>query len=312
MITFNDITKSFQEKEALSGVNLEIQSGELFVLVGPSGSGKSTTLKMLNRLIEPTRGDILIDNLNIKDIPLLELRRHMGYVLQNIALFPHMTVEENVALLLELSKWPKEKRSKRAYELLENVGMDPKEYAKRYPHELSGGEQQRVGILRALAINPNIVLMDEPFSALDPITKRQLQDLVLELHKKWGQTIVFVTHDMQEAVRLGTRIAVMQSGEIIQVGTPQEIIENPENQFVREFFAQNRKTALEIVPFLIELPDEGKPRVKVSDSLEIVTKLLSEIEGGVSIIDEDGKSLGVIREKEFMKYLASEKVMICG
>lgn len=312
MITFNDITKSFQEKEALSGVNLEIQSGELFVLVGPSGSGKSTTLKMLNRLIEPTSGDILIDNLNIKDIPLLELRRHMGYVLQNIALFPHMTVEENVALLLELSKWPKEKRSKRAYELLENVGMDPKEYAKRYPHELSGGEQQRVGILRALAINPNIVLMDEPFSALDPITKKQLQDLVLELHKKWGQTIVFVTHDMQEAVRLGTRIAVMQSGEIIQVGTPQEIIENPENQFVREFFAQNRKTALEIVPFLIESSDEGKPRVRVSDSLEIVTKLLSEIEGGVSIIDEEGKSLGVIREKEFMKYLASEKVMICG
>lgn len=237
MIEFKNVYKKYDNNEniAIKDLNLQINDGDFFVLVGPSGSGKTTTLKMINRLIKQTSGDILIDGENIENLNLQEMRLNMGYVLQNIALFPNMTIEENITIQPESLKWTKERRHKVVMDLLDKVGL-PKEYAKRFPQELSGGEQQRVGIIRALASNPKIVLMDEPFSALDPISRNQLQELVLKLHQEMKMTFIFVTHDMNEALRLGNTIAIMRTGHLEQIGTRDEIIHNPKNNFVNGFF----------------------------------------------------------------------------
>ncbi|MCC3237662.1 ABC transporter ATP-binding protein, partial [Pediococcus acidilactici] len=206
--------------------------GEIFVLVGTSGSGKTTTLKMINQLFVQTAGDILFNGQRIKDYDLRNLRLEIGYVLQQIALFPTMTVEQNISLIPEMKRVDKEEVKRRVTQLLEDVDLDPERYRKRYPRELSGGEQQRIGILRALAAQPPVVLFDEPFSALDPLVRAQLQDLVLKLHQKFKNTIVFVTHDMDEALKLGDRIGVMKDGKLLQVATPKEIAQNPANEFV--------------------------------------------------------------------------------
>ncbi|AKP66235.1 ABC transporter ATP-binding protein [Companilactobacillus ginsenosidimutans] len=238
MIKFEDVTKVYGDQTVLKDLDLTINAGELFVLVGPSGSGKTTSVKMINQLIKPTSGKIEIDGKNINDYDLQQLRLGMGYVLQNIALFPNLNIQENIGIQLEELKVPKEKRIARARDLLNQVGLDPDLYATRMPDELSGGEQQRVGIVRALATNPNIILMDEAFSALDPISRTQLQDILLDLHSKadYNMTIVFVTHDMREALRLGSRIAVIKDGELQQVGTQEEIMNKPANEFVESFF----------------------------------------------------------------------------
>ncbi|WP_261809373.1 ABC transporter ATP-binding protein [Levilactobacillus humaensis] len=236
MIEFRNVTKQYAHNQALDRLNLTIPSRDFFVLVGPSGSGKTTTLKMLNRLIEPTDGDIYFDDRRLIDYDLKQLRRQMGYVLQNIALFPNLNIQDNIAIQAESLGWPRKRRIERARELLAQVDLDPDQYATRMPSELSGGEQQRVGIIRALAIKPKVVLMDEPFSALDPISRKQLQDLVLRLHQELKMTFVFVTHDMHEALRLGQHIAVMRLGHIQQVGTGEDIIRHPANDFVRGFF----------------------------------------------------------------------------
>ncbi|WP_076800493.1 ABC transporter ATP-binding protein [Latilactobacillus curvatus] len=243
MIEFEGVTKQYEQSLALDGLTLTIPDNGLFVLVGPSGSGKTTTVKMINRLIEPTSGTIKIDGQPINQMDLQMLRLNIGYVLQNIALFPHLTIEENITIQLEVLKWTKADRQKRARELLEMVHLDPDQYASRYPSELSGGQQQRIGIIRALATSPKVILMDEPFSALDPVTRTQLQDLVLSLQKQLHNTIVFVTHDMKEALRLGDEIAVMRQGSIQQVGTAKAIFNQPKNEFVREFFDIERQQA---------------------------------------------------------------------
>lgn len=243
MIEFEGVTKQYEQSLALDGLTLTIPDNGLFVLVGPSGSGKTTTVKMINRLIEPTSGTIKIDGQPINQMDLQTLRLNIGYVLQNIALFPHLTIEENITIQLEVLKWTKADRQKRARELLEMVHLDPAQYASRYPSELSGGQQQRIGIIRALATSPKVILMDEPFSALDPVTRTQLQDLVLSLQKQLHNTIVFVTHDMKEALRLGDEIAVMRQGSIQQVGTAKAIFNQPKNEFVREFFDIERQQA---------------------------------------------------------------------
>ncbi|UTC07906.1 proline/glycine betaine ABC transporter ATP-binding protein [Latilactobacillus curvatus] len=243
MIEFEGVTKQYEQSLALDGLTLTIPDNGLFVLVGPSGSGKTTTVKMINRLIEPTSGTIKIDGQPINQMDLQTLRLNIGYVLQNIALFPHLTIEENITIQLEVLKWTKADRQKRARELLEMVHLDPDQYASRYPSELSGGQQQRIGIIRALATSPKVILMDEPFSALDPVTRTQLQDLVLSLQKQLHNTIVFVTHDMKEALRLGDEIAVMRQGSIQQVGTAKAIFNQPKNEFVREFFDIERQQA---------------------------------------------------------------------
>lgn len=240
MIVFEDVSKKYENDQvAVNSLNLEIKKGEFFVIIGPSGCGKTTLLKMINRLIRLTEGTIRINGKRISDYNIHELRWNIGYVLQQIALFPHMTIEENIAVVPELKKWRHEDIQKRVRELLEMVGLDADKYSQRKPHELSGGEQQRVGVIRALAADPEIILMDEPFSALDPISRTKLQDDLLELQQAIQKTIVFVSHDMQEALKLGDRICVMKDGEIVQIGMPQEIIQNPVNDFVKEFIGAN-------------------------------------------------------------------------
>jgi osmoprotectant transport system ATP-binding protein len=240
MIEFSNVNKSFKNKTVLNNINLKIQKGELAVLIGPSGCGKTTTLKMINKLIKPTSGDIFVNGKNIKNEDTIKLRRNIGYVIQQTGLFPHMTIAENIGLIPRLQKWSEEKIKNRVVELLNMVGMNPEEYMDRYPSELSGGQQQRIGVARAFAMNSEIVLMDEPFSALDPISKSQLQDELFSLQQELKKTIVFVTHDMDEAIKLGDRICIMKDGNILQFDTPEEILKNPAHGFVEEFIGKNR------------------------------------------------------------------------
>lgn len=241
MIEMVDLVKSYDGKiNVVDGLNMHIEKGELVVLIGKSGSGKSTTLRMINRLIKITSGDILIEGESIKSQDPIKLRRKIGYVIQKIGLMPHMTVGQNIELIPQLEGWNSADRKKRAKELLELVDLPPKEYYNRFPSELSGGQQQRIGVARALAVNPEIILMDEPFSALDPITRDQLQQEILKLQDELHKTIVFVTHDMDEALKIADRIAVLKDGEIIQYDTPEEILKNPVNDYVREFVGNDR------------------------------------------------------------------------
>ena len=236
MIEYKHVALRYTEKDILKDVNLRIEDGEFMVLVGPSGSGKTTMIKMINRLLEPTDGNIYMDGKRIKDYDERELRLSTGYVLQAIALFPNLTVAENIALIPEMKGWGKERVASKIVELLEKVGLPASDYADRKPHELSGGEQQRVGIVRAMIGEPKILLMDEPFSALDAISRKQLQALTKNLHKEFGMTTIFVTHDTDEALKLGDRIAVLEEGEIVQVADPKTILAQPANDFVADLF----------------------------------------------------------------------------
>ena len=225
----------------LKNINLTINESEVTVFIGPSGSGKTTLLKMINRLEDNTTGEVKINGKNVKEYDIHKMRWDIGYALQQVALFPHMNVEENIAIVPELKKWKKEKINARIDELLHMVGLEPEKYRKRKPSELSGGEAQRIGIARALAADPKIILMDEPFSALDPITRASLQEDVKKLQKQINKTIVFVTHDIEEAFLLGDKICIIQDGELIQTGTKQEIISNPKNDFVKKFISIRNK-----------------------------------------------------------------------
>lgn len=239
LIEFRDVSKRYEDGTlAVKELSLTVEKGEIFVLIGPSGCGKTTTMKMVNRLIDHTDGKILIDGKEIYQFNIFELRRNIGYVLQQIALFPHLTVEENISVVPELLKWNKERTKDRVTELMKIAGLDSKLRSKK-PSELSGGQQQRVGVLRALAADPDVILMDEPFSALDPISRGQLQDDIKRLNDELGKTILFVTHDMQEAMKLGDRIALMRDGELMLVGTPEEILAS-EDPFVLEFTQRGR------------------------------------------------------------------------
>ena len=236
MIEYKNVVLRYTDTDILKDVNLRIENGEFMVLVGPSGSGKTTMIKLVNRLLEPTDGNIYMDGKRIKDYAERELRLSTGYVLQAIALFPNLTVAENIALIPEMKSWTKEQIASKTEELLAKVGLPAAEYAKRMPSELSGGEQQRIGIVRAIIGEPKILLMDEPFSALDAISRKQLQTLTKELHKEFGMTTIFVTHDTDEALKLGDRIAVLQEGEIVQVADSKAILAQPANDFVADLF----------------------------------------------------------------------------
>ncbi len=241
MIRLEKVRKTYDgQKNIVDDLDFEIRKGELVVLVGESGCGKTTTMKMINRLIEPDGGDIFIDGQSIKSFNKNELRRNIGYVIQDIGLFPHLTVRKNVSIVPLLCKKDKAEVDRSVEDLLRLVNLPPEEYADRYPGELSGGQQQRVGFARALANNPDIILMDEPFSALDPITREQLQNELLSLQEELHKTIVFVTHDIDEAIKLGDRIAVMSEGRIIQFDAPEEILKNPVNSFVESFVGKDR------------------------------------------------------------------------
>ena len=239
MIEYRHIHKAYHGNIIIEDLNLTVKDGEFVVLIGPSGCGKTTTLKMLNRLISNEKGDILIDGKDIRSMNLTQLRTSIGYVIQQIGLFPNMTVQQNIAVVPKLLKWEKTRIQNRVKELLMMVDMPYETYANKYPHQLSGGQQQRVGVLRALAANPPILLMDEPFGALDPITRDILQDEIKLLQQKLKITILFVTHDMSEAIKLGDTIVFMDKGKIIQQASPEEMLSNPESTIVRQFMGKH-------------------------------------------------------------------------
>ena len=241
IISFEGVTKRFPDgTEALKEVTIDIPTNQLTVIIGPSGCGKTTLMRMINRLENPTSGSVYIDHQPIANRDPVELRRSIGYVIQRIGLIPHMTIEENIALVPDLLGWKKKKIEKRVHELLELVDLDPDTFKHRYPLELSGGQQQRVGVSRALASNPNIILMDEPFSALDPISREQLQYELKELQRKIKKTIVFVTHDMDEALDIADHIIMMRDGKIEQAASPNALLEKQANTFVTEFIGTKR------------------------------------------------------------------------
>jgi len=252
VIELERLTKRYEEVTAVDDLSLTVEAGELLVLLGGSGCGKTTTLKMINRLIEPTSGSIRIGNEDVLTKPVHELRRHIGYVFQRIGLFPHMTIAENVAITPRLLGWDGERVARRVDDLLALVELDPAQMRDRLPGALSGGQQQRVGVARALAAEPRVMLLDEPFGALDPLTRDRLQDSFSRIRRRLGLTAIFVTHDMVEALILGDRIAVLDGGRLIQVGTPHELIHSPNGELVRQLMETPQRQARAVDALLEE------------------------------------------------------------
>ncbi|MBE9917970.1 betaine/proline/choline family ABC transporter ATP-binding protein [Paenibacillus donghaensis] len=241
MIVLDHVNKVYDNGfHALKDINLEFKKGEITVLIGPSGCGKSTTMKLINALNTPSSGKVLIDGKDISGMNPVELRRNIGYVIQSVGLFPHMNISKNVGVVPRLKKWDNDKIEKKVNELLDMVNLDHKIYGTRYPSELSGGQQQRVGVVRALAADPDVILMDEPFSALDPISREQLQDELIRLQQELHKTIIFVTHDMDEALKIADTIVLMKDGQVVQAGKPDTILRHPANEFVRNFIGSKR------------------------------------------------------------------------
>jgi osmoprotectant transport system ATP-binding protein len=305
-ITLESVGKRYPDgTEAVGSLSLDIPAGELVVLIGPSGCGKSTVLRMINRLIEPTSGRILLGGADVHSGDAVDLRRRIGYVIQNTGLFPHQTIRANVATVPKLLGWPKRRVEDRVTELLDLVGLDPQLYGKRYPHELSGGQRQRVGVARALAADPVVLLMDEPFSAVDPIVRVRLQDEFLKLQATVRKTIVMVTHDIDEAVRMGDRIAVLsQGGALQQYASPADLLSAPANGFVSEFIGSDRGIKrLSVTP----IPRDGLtplsaldgapagPSVPVDATLrDALAALLDGGTGQVTVTGHDGAPLGTL------------------
>lgn len=296
MLKFEHVSKKYKGgKTAVSNLNLEFKKGEFIVFIGPSGCGKTTTMKMINRLIEPTEGKIFINGEDIMEKDPVKLRREIGYVIQQIGLFPHMTIQENISLVLKLLKWPEEKRKSRAEELLSLVDMTP-DYLERYPHELSGGQQQRIGVLRALAADQPLILMDEPFGALDPITRDALQDEFKNLQKKLDKTIVFVTHDMDEALKLADRIVILRDGQLVQCGTPDEILREPADEFVEEFIGKERLVQAKPNITTVEQIMNAHPVTITSDEQlsNAITVMKTNRVDSLLVIDQEGVLEGYI------------------
>jgi osmoprotectant transport system ATP-binding protein len=295
MIALEKVAKTFGNGTvAVASLNLEIGDGELSALVGPSGCGKTTTLRMINRLIEPTSGRILIDGENVLTKDPVVMRRGIGYVIQQGGLFPHRRVFDNVAVVPRLLGWDKSRVDRRVNELLEMVGLEPKSYNRRFPHELSGGERQRVGVARALGADPPVLLMDEPFAAVDPVTRQRLQDQFLELQKELKKSIVFVTHDIEEAAKLGDRIAVLSKGAAVeQYDTPAEILGRPETPFVADFVGADRGVR-RLAVVKVGADDLGHPPVvPPSATMEDVRRVAIDSEAKTAVVaDGDGRLIG--------------------
>lgn len=313
MIQFINVSKAYKEHNVIENINLEINKGELVVLIGPSGCGKTTILKMINRLIEPSDGQIKINGTDIEAQDPIELRRNIGYVIQQTGLFIHMTVRENIEIIPRLAKMPVSEIVDRTVKLMETVGL-PEEFLDRYPNHLSGGQQQRVGVARAFAMNPDIILMDEPFSALDPLTRSQLQDELVSLQSKLHKTIVFVTHDMDEAVKIADRICILQGGHILQYDTPENILKNPAHGFVSEFVGSKRiwssPQLIRAKDIMITSPKTTYPYVPMFKGLE---KMRIDKVDSLIVIDEDNHLLGIVRARSILnsadKSLPVETVM---
>ena len=315
MIEFKNVTKLYPNgKKAVDNISLSFETGEFIVFIGTSGSGKTTSMRMINRMIEPTEGEILINGQNIQKKNAVELRRKIGYVIQQIGLMPHMTIYENIVLVPKLLGWPEDKQRQTAEDLIKRVDL-PLEYLDRYPSELSGGQQQRIGVIRALAADQDIILMDEPFGALDPITRDALQELVKHLQKQMGKTVVFVTHDMDEALKLADRIAIMQDGKVVQFDIPDNILANPANEFVEDFIGEERltqaqtnlKTVEQIMNRRVITLEVGKT---MADAIKVMR---AQRVDNLFIIDEDQKLLGILSveiiEKNRRRNVMVEEVM---
>jgi len=300
MIEIAEVTKYYGDRRVVDHLSLTVPDGDFCVLLGSSGCGKSTTLKMINRLIAADVGTIRIAGEDIATVPAEALRRRIGYAIQSIGLFPHWTVEDNIATVPRLLKWPRERRRDRVAELLKLFRLEPAIYRAKYPHELSGGEQQRVGVARALAADPELLLMDEPFGAVDPITRDDLQAELAHIHRETKKTIVFVTHDIEEALRLATHIAVMQEGRIAQLGSPIEILEHPATEFVADFVGRQgiglkllsvRKIADRMRP---NETAEGEP-LSVDTSLrDALSAMTTHRTDRLPVCDPAGRKVGAI------------------
>jgi len=300
---------------AVNNLSFEVPAGAICVLVGPSGCGKTTSLKMVNRLIEPSAGQILLDGVDVQTEDVTALRRRIGYVIQQVGLFPHLTVGRNVAVVPALVGWPKDRQRARSDELLTLVGLDPERYRDRYPAQLSGGERQRVGVARALAADPPLMLMDEPFAAVDPIAREGLQDEFLRLQSELAKTILFVTHDVDEAIKMGDLIAVMEEGgRLAQFGAPDEILAHPASDFVARFVGADRglkRLSLRTVADLkVEPAGRGDglptfaPATKLRDALSIL--LVADTRGGIAL-DEAGRPRGLVTVDQIASALADER-----
>jgi osmoprotectant transport system ATP-binding protein len=297
MIRFNGVSKVFDNgQKILNNLNFEIKEGEITVLIGPSGCGKTTTMKLINRLILPSSGEILIGGKNISSFDPVTLRRQIGYVIQSIGLFPHMTIAQNVGIVPRMLKWDKARIAARVDELLSMVGLDPETYRNRYPAELSGGQQQRIGVIRALAADPSIILMDEPFSALDPISREQLQDELIRLQQDLKKTIVFVTHDMDEAIKIADTIIMMNAGSIVQMGPPEQILRHPASDFVRNFIGKKRLhevsgEPLTVESVLVENPVTAYPTRGLAEAIKMMENKRVDT---LLIVDRSNRLLGQV------------------
>lgn len=308
MVKLQNVRKTYNKVTVVDNLSLDIKKGQFVVLIGPSGCGKTTTLKMINRLIEPTSGSIFIDGQDITKANPVLLRRKIGYVIQQIGLFPNMTIAQNIEIVPKLLGWPMEKRRKRTEELLSLVNMDPVQYMNRYPSELSGGQQQRIGVLRALAVEPPLVLMDEPFGALDPITRESLQDEVKKIQKKLNKTIVFVTHDMDEALKLADVIVIMKDGKIVQAASPEELLSNPVNDFVAEFIGKHRlNTTLDIESVADVMKTNPVTATKDKSMVESVALMKNKNVSTLIIVDEEERIEGVVTIEDIKQYGKSGK-----
>ena len=305
MIELDHVVKRYGGRGAVDGLTLDIEARTLCTFVGPSGCGKSTTLRLINALIRPDQGVIRIDGKDIAELKPETLRRGIGYVIQSIGLFPHWNVADNIGTVPRLLRWPKARIEARIDELLHLLRLDPGEFRTKFPHQLSGGQQQRVGVARALAADPNIVLMDEPFGALDPPTREALQGEIRRIQAETKKTIVFVTHDMDEALRLGDRVAVMQSGKLVQFATPAEILARPANDFVRQFVggADMSIRVLAVARVSERMTRNGAGRddargeaIRENASLkEALTMMMTSGRDALPVIDQEGRRLGIIR-----------------
>ncbi len=298
IIRLDSVTKRFGDIVAVQSISLTINEGETFGLIGTSGSGKTTTLRMINRLTEPSSGSITINGENILDQDPVQLRRHIGYMIQSIGLFPHYTIAENVAIVPKLLNWESERVKETVYKNLELVGLEPSQFINRYPHELSGGQQQRTGLARALAADPPVILLDEPFAASDPISRRELISEFKKLRKRVRKTIVLVTHDIPEAFELCNRMALFDNGSLMQTGTREDLLFRPVNKFVQNFFDSHRLsiefsiiTLGDILPFLITTEQKKTKRLREFTVSQPVSNVLNQIASSIDI-----RGLFAIRE----------------
>ncbi|RHW35717.1 ATP-binding cassette domain-containing protein [Neobacillus notoginsengisoli] len=310
MIKFENIVKTYHRQPVIHDFNLEIEEGELVVFIGPSGCGKTTLLKMVNRLIEPTSGKIVINGKDISTIDPIELRRNIGYVIQSTGLFPHMTIRENLELIPKLKGEEPDAIVEKTDRLLNLVGLNPGEYLDRYPQELSGGQQQRVGVARAFSTDSDIILMDEPFSALDPVTRSSLQEELFNMQKELNKTIIFVTHDMDEAYKIADRICLLKDGEILQYDTPENILKNPASEFVESFLGKrrvwNNPEVLKAEDIMIASPVKVSPMRNVLQAIEIMKE--SKVDS-LMVTDKNQTLIGLVTLKDIK---VTNRAMLIG